>query len=222
MNKLELKTRRIRVKKINKILADLYPNPKISLNYISDWELLVAIMLSAQCTDKQVNETTTTLFKRYTNISMYADADIHDMESIIFSCGFYKNKAKNIIASAKKILYKYGGTVPDSMSELICLPGVARKTANVFLSNFYGINVGIAIDTHVRRFAIRFELTDFTDPMRIEKDLMQILPKNEWCFFNHRLVNYGRDYCPAKKHDCVSHPLTKVFNKANYIWPKAH
>jgi endonuclease-3 len=120
------------------------------------------------------------------------------------------------------VLEEYGGVVPNTMEELLRIPGVARKTANVILSNAFGIHEGIAVDTHVRRFAIRFDLSDFTDPIRIERDLMSIMPQSEWWGFNHRLVYYGRDFCVARKHDCVHHPLTPVYPEAIKIWPKSH
>ncbi len=218
--KKEARTRRVRA--MNTILKKLYPNPRIALNHSNTWELLVAVVLSAQCTDERVNKVTATLFKKYPTIESYRDASQGDMEKAVFSCGFYRNKAKNIRNAAKIIIENFGGVVPHTMEELITIPGVARKTANVVLSNAFQIHVGIAVDTHVRRFAIRFDLSDYSDPVRIERDLMEIMPKREWWGFNHRLVHYGRDYCPARRHDCVTHPLTPVFTKACEIWPKAH
>jgi endonuclease-3 len=211
-----------RVKKLNRILRRLYPDPKIALNYTSEWELLVAVQLSAQCTDERVNRVTETLFKQYPTIRAYAEASQHDMEHAIFSTGFYRNKAKNIRGAAQMILNEYGGNIPRTMDALLRIPGVARKTANVMLSNAFGVHEGIAVDTHVRRFAIRFDLSDYTDPVRIEQDLMAIMPRREWWGFNHRLVHYGRDYCPARPHACEAHPLTKVFPQASEIWPRGH
>jgi endonuclease-3 len=216
--------KKIRVKRVqsmNSILRKLYPNPKIVLNYTSNWELLVAVQLSAQCTDIRVNQVTEKLFKKYSTISLYARATQHEMEKDVFQCGFYRNKAKNIRNAAKMVLHTYKGVVPKTMLELLAIPGVARKTANVVLSNAFHIHAGIAVDTHVRRFAIRFDLSDFTDPVRIEQDLLQIMPKKEWWGFNHRLVHYGRDFCPARPHECASHPLTNVYRKAGEIWPKS-
>ncbi len=216
------KTERIaRVRALNRILRRLYPNPKIALNYTNIWELLVAVQLSAQCTDARVNVVTAKLFKKYRTVNAYAEASQEDMEQAVFQCGFYRNKAKNIRNAAKRVLEVYGGIVPDTMEELLTIPGVARKTANVILSNAFERHEGIAVDTHVRRFAIRFDLSDFTDPVRIEKDLLQIMPKKEWWGFNHRLVHYGRDVCPARPHACEHHPLTKKYPKAATIWPKA-
>ncbi len=221
MTPAKRKTRTERVKRMNVILRTLYPDPKIALNYNNPWELLVAVQLSAQCTDARVNKVTEKLFKKYKTIEAYRDASQAEMEQAVFQCGFYRNKAKNIRGAAQMILSDHGGTVPDTMEALIKIPGVARKTANVVLSTLHKKHEGIAVDTHVRRFAIRFDLTDFTDPVRIERDLMSIMPKEEWWGFNHRLVHYGRDYCPARKHDCSEHPLTPVFKKALTVWPKA-
>lgn len=211
-----------RVQKMNAVLRKLYPKVTIALNYTTPWELMVAVQLSAQCTDERVNQTTKTLFQKYTSIHSYAVATQEEMEQSVFQCGFYRNKAKNIIAAAKLLEEQFDGIIPKTMDELLTIPGVARKTANVVLSNLYGIAEGIAVDTHVRRFAIRFDLSDYTDPIRIERDLMEIMPQSEWWGFNHRLVHYGRDYCPARKHDCVQHPLTNIYTKAASVWPKSH
>ena len=206
---------------MNVVLKKLYPNPRIALNYSNDWELLVAVQLSAQCTDARVNTVTEKLFKKYKTLEDYADASQRDMEDVIYACGFYRNKAKNIRAAARMLVDTYKGKMPMTLAELVRIPGVARKTANVVLSNLYEVHEGIAVDTHVRRFAIRFDLSDYRDPVRIERDLMQIMPKTEWWGFNHRLVHYGRDYCPARKHPCDNHPLTLIYPKAATIWPKA-
>ena len=144
------------------------------------------------------------------------------MEKDVFSCGFYRMKAKNIIAAAKMVLTTFDGEIPKTIEECITIPGVARKTANVVLATLYGIQEGIAVDTHIRRFVIRFDLSDYTDPKRIEKDLMEIVPKPLWWSFTHKLVHYGRHTCKALKHDCTLHPLTTVYPKANEIWPKSH
>lgn len=206
---------------MNAVLRKHYPDPRIALHYSNPFELLVAVQLSAQCTDERVNQTTKTLFKKYRSLEEYARAQQHIFEKDIFSCGFYRNKARNIIAAAKRIEKKFDGVVPTTMSELLTIPGVARKTANVVISNLTEDSEGIAVDTHVRRFAIRFDLSDYTDPVRIERDLMEIMPKKEWWGFNHRLVHYGRDICPARPHACEAHPLTKCYPKAATIWPQA-
>lgn len=225
MMRMNTRTKRIRTERVqnmNAILHSLYPEARIALTYGNDWECLVAVQLSAQCTDERVNAVTKALFKQYRRVADYANASQAEMERAVYACGFYRNKARNIRAAARMVLEEYNGTLPRSMDELLRIPGVARKTANVLLSTLYGIHEGIAVDTHVRRFAIRFDLTDYTDPVRIERDLMEIMPRKEWWGFNHRLVHYGRDYCPARKHDCREHPLTRVFPKANTIWPRAH
>ncbi|MBX9906900.1 endonuclease III [Patescibacteria group bacterium] len=216
------KERILRVKKMNTILRKLYPEAVIALNFSNPWELMVAVQLSAQCTDKRVNIVTEKLFKKYTTVGAYARARQVEFEKDIFSCGFYRNKARNIIAAARMVEEKYKGEIPRTLKELLLIPGVARKTANVVLSNLYEMAEGIAVDTHVRRFAIRFDLSDFKDPVRIERDLMEIMPTSEWWGFNHRLVHYGRDICPARKHDCKDHPLTKIYPSADALWPKAH
>lgn len=214
-------TRKIRVRKMNLILKRLYPSPRIALNYDNEWELLVAVQLSAQCTDERVNKVTEDLFKQYRTMQDYAASSQKDMEQAVYRCGFYRNKAKNIRAAAAMILDEYDGKLPKTLEELIRIPGVARKTANVVLSNLFEVHEGIAVDTHVRRFAIRFDLSDYRDPIRIERDLMEIMPRHDWWGFNHRLVHYGRDICPARKHHCEDHPLTKIWPKASTIWPKA-
>lgn len=214
--------RTLRVRAMNRILRKLYPNPRIALNYSNNWELLVAVQLSAQCTDVRVNKVTEKLFKKYPAVDAYANASQIEMEKAVFQCGFYRNKARNIRRAAQMIIENYRGDVPCTMDELLRIPGVARKTANVVLSNAFQIHEGIAVDTHVRRFAIRFDLSDFLDPIRIERDLLEIMPKKEWWGFNHRLVHYGRDVCSARKHDCTKHPLTAVYPQARAIWPKAH
>ncbi len=222
MHTKKRKDRIQRVEAYNKILCALYPDPRIALNYSNHWELLVAVQLSAQCTDARVNKVTARLFKKYTTIESYARASQTAMEQAVFQCGFYRNKARNIRNAARMVLDEFGGEVPSSMEELLRIPGVARKTANVVLSNAFGIHEGIAVDTHVRRFAIRFDLSDFTDPVRIERDLKEIMPQEYWWGFNHRLVCYGRDVCPARKHECSKHPLTVLYPKAQDRWPRAH
>jgi endonuclease-3 len=222
MTSRDTRERTARVKKMNAVLEKLFPSTLIHLKHGNPWELLVAVILSAQCTDKRVNEVTPQLFKKYKTVRAYAKAPQEEIEKIIFSTGFYRAKAKHIKSAAIAIVRDHKGKVPETMRELIALPGVGRKTANVVLSTAFDKAEGIAVDTHVRRFAIRFDLTDHRDPKRIERDLMSIMPEKAWWSFNHRLVEYGRAYCPARKHDCLHHPLTKVYPKANMVWPKAH
>ncbi len=183
-------TKQERANTILEKLEELFPNrtAKIALNYSNEWELLVAVALSAQCTDIMVNKVTDKLFKKYNSISDYAGATQEEMERDIYSTGFYKNKAKNLRNAAMGVIEKYSGTVPQTMSELLTIPGVARKTANVVLSNAFGKNVGIAVDTHVRRFALKFELTKHTDPKKIEQDLMKLYPKEEWNTITYKFI----------------------------------
>lgn len=215
------KERTKRIAAIHKRLTKEFGAPKIALRYTTDYELLIAVILSAQCTDVRVNMVTEQLFKKYTTINDYADADQAEFEQDIYQTGFYRAKAKNIITTAKKIRDDFGGAVPRTMEELLTLPGVARKTANVVLSNAFGVNEGIAVDTHVRRFAIRFDLSDYTDPVRIERDLMEIVPRQNWNTITYLLIEYGREICPARKHDCTDHPLTTIYPPAADVWPKA-
>lgn len=221
MTNKKLAERKIRVRKMNAILKRLFPDVRIELNFSNPWELMVAVQLSAQCTDVRVNVVTKTLFKKYPTLDHYVYASQSVFESDIRSCGYYRNKTKNILGAARMVQEHFKGKIPDSMDTLLTLPGVARKTANVVLSTLYGASDGIAVDTHVRRFAVRFDLSDFTDPVRIERDLMSILPKKEWWLFNHRLVHYGRYICKARPHECRDHPLTKIYPKAVKKWPKS-
>ena len=197
--------------KINKELKKLYPKAKIALNFSNPWELLVAVILSAQTTDKKVNEITEKLFKKYKTIDDYAKANLKEFENDIRGVNYYKNKAKFILENAKIIKEKFGGKVPKTMEELLQLKGVARKTANIVLSVAYNIYEGIAVDTHVKRLTKLLGLTKETKPEKIEKDLMAIIPKGpEWRDFPLRLIQYGREYCPARKHNHKNCPLTKI------------
>jgi len=189
-----------RGREILKKLKKLIPETNISLNYSNNWELLVAVILSAQCTDKKVNEVTAKLFKKYLSLDDYVVAQQIEFEKDIYSTGFYRVKAKNIIESAKIIKGKFGGKVPKTMDEMLTLPGVSRKTANVVLGNAYSAAEGIAVDTHVIRLAQKFGLTKETDPLKIERDLMKIYPKKEWIKLTYYFIEYGRQYCPAKRH----------------------
>ena len=215
----KLEERKKRIAEIVRILKKLFPNAKIALKYKNNWELLVAVVLSAQCTDKKVNEVTEKLFKKYRKLDDYIKANQKEFEKDISPTGFYRNKAKNILVAAKIIKEKYKGKIPKTMEGILTIPGVARKTANVVLGNAYDVVEGIAVDTHVRRFAQKFDLSDSDDPVRIERDLMEFLPKKEWFDFTYRLIEYGRKICPSRKHDCNEHPLTKIYSKAANIWP---
>jgi len=200
-------------KDVNKIISALkkeYPGFTTALLHKNPLQLLVATILSAQCTDARVNIVTKTLFKKYKTAPDYANANLREFEQEIRSTGFYRNKAKNIIGAAKMIIDKFGGKVPDSMEELIQLPGVARKTANIVLSHGYGKIEGIAVDTHVRRVSFRLGLTKNEDPVKIEQDLMAITPKKEWPHLSDLLIAHGRAICAAGKPkcpDCVLGPL---------------
>lgn len=221
MTEKKKRERTERVAKMNKTLKRLFTRSNVELNYRNEWELMVAVQLSAQCTDKRVNETTKVLFKKYSELEDYIRAKPSEFEKLIRPCGFYRNKTKNILAAARVVQERFGGKLPRTMEELLSLPGVARKTANIVLSNAFGIHEGIAVDTHVRRFAIRFDLSDYKDPVRIERDLIEIMPRRDWWQFNHRLVLYGRYVCPARKHECTNHPLTKLYSRAADIWPRS-
>jgi len=216
-----IKERKIRAKKVLKILEKLFPNARIALRYKNNWELLVAVELSAQCTDKMVNKVTEKLFKKYKTLDDYVKANPREFETDIRSTGFYRNKTKNILSAAKIIKKKYNGRVPDEMEELLTIPGVARKTANVVLGNAFGKVEGIAVDTHVKRLAQKLGLTAHSDANKIEKDLMEIFQKKEWFLLTYRLIEYGRHVCPARVHDCAGHPLTKIYPRAGMIWPRA-
>ena len=212
--------RRKRAKKILLILKKLFPEAHIALKFRNNWELLVSVILSAQCTDKKVNEVTEKLFKKYKKLDDYVRENSAEFEQDIKSTGFYHNKAKNILAAAKIVKEKFNGKVPRTMKEILTLPGVARKTANVVLGNAYGVVEGIAVDTHVMRLAQKFGLTDQKDPVKIERDLMQLFPRNEWFAITYRLINYGREICVRRKHpNCGEHPLTKIYPPAQNIWP---
>ena len=215
----QLEDRRKRVQIIIKTLKKLFPTTKSALNYSNPWEFLVAVILSAQCTDKRVNIVTEKLFKKYKKVPDYAYAKLSELEKDIRSTGFYKNKAKNVIATAKIIHEKYKDRLPQTMEEMLTLPGVARKTANVVLSNAFGVIEGIAVDTHVRRLSNLYGLTKESDPDKIEKELMQLMPKQEWPEFTLRMIDYGRKYCPAKKHDHENCPVTIALKEAG-ISPK--
>ena len=205
-----LNERKKKAAKVIKKLKKLFPEAKIALHYSNNWELLVAVELSAQCTDKKVNEVTAKLFKKYRKLDDYVNADPQEFEQDIKSTGFYHNKAKNILAAAKMVKERFGGKVPRVMKEILEIPGVARKTANVVLGTAYGVVEGIAVDTHVIRLSRLLGLTDQKDPVKIERDLMEILPKEEWVGFTYRLIDYGRAYCPARPHSHAQCPLTTL------------
>jgi endonuclease-3 len=188
---------------IIKLLKDEYPNSKTSLIYSNPLELLVATLLSAQCTDKKVNEVTKKLFAKYRQVQDYANVDNKELESDIKSTGFYKKKTKYLKQSCKMLIDTFNSKVPNTMNDLLKLPGVGRKTANIVLSNAYGIVQGIAVDTHVKRLTQRLNLTLNKNPEKIERDLMKIIPREEWHAINSLLIDHGRKICTAKKPKCL-------------------
>ena len=202
--------RKTKAQKIVRALKKLFPTTGMALRYSNNWELVVAVVLSAQCTDKKVNEVTEKLFKKYRTLDDYAEADPREFEKDVRPTGFFCNKTKNILAAARMIRTDFNGEIPHTMEELVQVPGVARKTANIVLGNAYGIVEGIAVDTHVIRLSRLLGLTDHADAVKIERDLMQILPKKEWFLFTYRLIDYGRNYCTARRHDHAVCPLSKI------------
>ncbi|MFQ3619192.1 MAG: endonuclease III [Cyanobacteriota bacterium] len=183
-------------------LKRLYPDATCSLDYETPVQLLVATILSAQCTDERVNKVTPELFRRFPDAASMASADPAEIENLVRSTGFYRNKAKNIQGACRKIMTDFGGQVPQTMEELLTLPGVARKTGNVVLAHAFGINAGVTVDTHVKRLTNRLGLTTHTDPVRIERDLMKLLPQPDWENWSIRLIYHGRAVCNARNPEC--------------------
>jgi endonuclease-3 len=203
---------RLRAQKIVTLLARQYPAARCALDYETPLQLLIATILSAQCTDVRVNMVTLALFARYPDAAAFAAADPRELETAIQSTGFFRNKARNIIACCKVLVEKYGGQVPDTMEELTQLPGVGRKTANVILGNAFNVP-GITVDTHVTRLSQRMGLTRHTDAEKIERDLMEVIPKKDWTMFSHRMIFHGRQVCQARKPNCPGCILNKVCPK---------
>lgn len=221
---MDEKTRRertVRVKKLITCLRKEFPNAKLVLTYKTDWQLLVAVQLSAQSTDKKVNEITPVFFKKFPTIKDCARAAVSDIQDAVSSVLYYRNKGKNIHAAAHKISTDFGGKLPKTMDEMLTIPGVARKTANVLLGTLFAVTEGIVVDTHMIRFTRRFDLTDYKDAVRIERDLMAIVPKKEWYQFSYLVVDYGRLYGNprGKKELHQSDPLLSVYPKARDRWP---
>lgn len=205
-----MKKENIKLVKVLRILTKLFPNPKCALCYKKPFELLVAVILSAQCTDKRVNEVTKKLFRKYKTLDDFVSTKPSLFERDIYSTGFYKNKTKNILVAAKAIKKDFKGKLPRTMGEMVKIPGVGRKTANVVLGELYGNAEGIAVDTHVIRLSRLLGLTKHTDAVKIEQDLMKIVPKKDWVRFSHLLILYGREYCPAHcKH--INCPLARFY-----------
>jgi endonuclease-3 len=191
-------------------LKAAYPDAHCALNFTSPLELLVATILSAQCTDTRVNIVTKELFRKYRDARAYATAGLPDLERVIQSTGFFRNKAKSISAACGKLIAEHGGQVPHDLDAMVALPGVGRKTANVVLGTAFGIPSGVVVDTHVARLSKRLGLTKHTDPVKIERDLVALLPKREWIDYSHRLIAHGRRICVARKPKCEICPLADV------------
>ena len=204
-----MNTDKKRTTRIRKILRTLYPEVKTQLNYETPFQLLVATILSAQCTDKQVNRVTGDLFKKLSKPEDFRDASLDTIEILIHSTGFFRNKARNIKNCAAMLMEKYDGEVPADLDQLVKLPGVGRKTANVVLGAAFNIP-GIVVDTHVSRISQRLDLTDNTDPVKIEFDLMEQIPKKDWDDFSLRLIYFGREFCKARKPACPACPMNKL------------
>lgn len=201
---------RERAAEVLRLLKDRYPNATTALEYRNAWELLCATILSAQCTDKRVNMVTPVLFARFPDPAAMAQADPAEVEQIIHSTGFYREKTKSLIAMSQDIVERFGSRVPDTMEELTSLRGVARKTANVVLGTAFGKNEGVVVDTHVRRIAQRLGWTTQKDPDKIERDLMDLFPREEWTTVGHTLILHGRDLCEARKPRCSECPVASL------------
>lgn len=207
-----------RVKALLSGLRKLYPDVRCALEHRSAWELLVATILSAQCTDVRVNLVTPGLFKLYPTPAALSQLEPEDIEPVIKSTGFFHNKAKSIVGAARKVTQDFQGEVPRTMSELLTLPGVARKTANVVLGSWFKIADGVVVDTHVHRIARRLELTESDDPKQIEQDLMKVVPRKEWIDFSHRVIHHGRALCMARAPKCDACPLETLCHAADKTW----
>ena len=206
----DLQRLKLRAKNIFSRLKKIFPHPKIALKFSNNWELLVAVQLSAQCTDKKVNEITPALFKKYKKLGDYIRANPREFEKDIHQCGFYRAKTKNILSAAKVVKEKFGGKLPRTMNEMLAIPGIGRKSANVILGNAYGVVEGIAVDTHVKRLSRVLGLSKEKTPEKIEKDLMKIIPKKDWFEATYLLIDYGRKYCVARPHKHEFCPLFKI------------
>lgn len=204
MGRESLENKKQRTAEILAVLKKTYPNAHCELNFSNPLELLIATILSAQCTDKQVNIVTADLFKKYRSVADFANASLPELEQDIRRIGFFRNKAKNIKACCQSLLEKHGGEVPKTMDELTALAGVGRKTANVVLGNAFNINVGVVVDTHVARLSERLRLSSETSPEKIELDLQKLVPQSDWCLLSHLLIWHGRRRCYARNPDCVN------------------
>jgi len=202
--------RKVRLSRILAELDQLFPNVTCALHHKNAWQLLVATILSAQCTDERVNQVTPGLFKKYPTIRDFASVSQDELAADIRSTGFFNNKAKSVIGAARKVLADYGGAVPKTMEEMLTIPGAARKTANVVLGSWYKIPSGVVVDTHVQRISRRLDLTRKEEPVKIEQDLMKILPQDHWIQFSHQVIHLGRQICVARKPKCDVCPLDPI------------
>jgi endonuclease III len=207
-----------RIAAILDALRETYPGVVCALNHKNAWELTVATILSAQCTDVRVNLVTPALFKAFPTPKAMAAASLPELEELIRTTGFFRNKAKSIQGAARVVTEEFGGKVPQTMEEILTLPGVARKTGNVVLGSWFNIAVGVVVDTHVMRLSRRLELTKETSPEKVEKDLMNILPQDRWIAFSHELIHHGRQVCVARKPRCVDCTLEKLCNSGDKTW----
>ncbi len=207
-----------RVNEILRRLDQRYPNATCALHHNSAWELLVATILSAQCTDVRVNMVTPVLFEKYPTPEAFAALQPEELEGDIRSTGFFRNKSKSVVGAARKLISEFGGQVPRTMDELLQLPGVARKTANVVLGTWYKIADGVVVDTHVQRISRRLELTKNEEPRKIEQDLMKVLPRDKWIIFAHQIILHGRALCIARKPKCADCPLEDLCHAADKTW----
>lgn len=207
-----------RIKKILHLLDESYPGVTCALKHNNAWELLVATILSAQCTDVRVNMVTPELFKKYPTPHDFAVLNPEQLEPDIRSTGFFRNKSKSIVGAAKKVAEEYGGEIPDEMDKLLSLPGVARKTANVVLGSWFRQAVGVVVDTHVHRISRRLELTRNNDPKSIEQDLMKVIPQSKWIEFSHQIIHHGRAVCIARRPKCAECTLEKLCHAADKTW----
>ena len=207
--------------RIGEILArldELYPNVTCALHHKSAWELVVATILSAQCTDVRVNMVTPGLFAKYPTPQALAAIEPEELEPEIRSTGFFRNKAKSVVGAARKLVQDFGGVVPDEMEKLLSLPGVARKTANVVLGSWFGKGVGVVVDTHVHRISRRLELTTKDEPVKIEQDLMKVIPQAKWILFSHQIIWHGRSLCIARNPKCAECPLENICHAGDKTW----
>ncbi len=207
-----------RVAEILKRLDATYPNVRCALHHNSAWELLVATILSAQCTDARVNMVTPVIFAKYPTPQAFAALKPEELEPDIRSTGFFRNKAKSIVGAAKVIVNDFGGKVPETMEELLTVPGAARKTANVVLGSWFGKNIGVVVDTHVHRISRRLELTKNDDAVKIEQDLMKVVPQEKWTDFSHQIIHHGRAICVARNPKCADCPLEDICHAGDKTW----